>query len=524
MPFWGTSQDFFIFIDMYIRRKRNKSGSISIQLVTKRHGKISILETIGVANNAFQEQQLRKIGKARIDELRAQLSLPFETQENRIIRSFLSEGPPPVVTNIGPELILGSSFDTIGLNAIREEMFRHITLARLVYPVSKLKTSDYLLQHHGINIDINSIYRFLDRFYHDYKEIVKQIVYEHSRKILGKISIVFYDMTTLFFESEDEDDLRKIGFSKDGKFQNPQIMLGLLVGENGYPIGYDVFEGNSYEGHTLIPTIQRVQEKYNLPKPVVVADSGLLSKANIGLLIDMGYQFILGARIKNETYAMQQRILSSAQTLSDGEAVRIEYDTERSLIISYTQKRADKDFYNREKGLTRLRQSLKSGKLTKEHVNKRGYNKFLKITGNVMICLDEEKIAQDTKWDGLKGYVTNSNLSVNKIIKQYRELWKIEKAFRISKTDLRIRPIYHRKKERIEAHLCIAFAAYAIYKELERKLQIKNIKISPAKAIELSKTIFQISFQLPDTEKKITVYNQISEEQKILIDALGVPR
>src|SRR5690606_33428704 len=200
---------------------------------------------------------LRRQGIERIEEISRQMLLPIATLDDQKILSYLQEVAPPVVTNIGPELVLGKVFDSIGLSNIPEEMFRHIVLARLVYPVSKLKTSSYLLQHHGIEVDISSIYRFLDRFHLKYKDDVESIIYDHSRRMLGDIRIVFYDITTLYFEAEDEDDLRRIGFSKDGKFRNPQILLGLLIGQDGYPLGYDMFEGNKFEGHTLIPMITR---------------------------------------------------------------------------------------------------------------------------------------------------------------------------------------------------------------------------------------------------------------------------
>jgi len=126
------------------------------------------------------------------------------------------------------------------------------------------------------------IYRFLDKLNNQLKNQVEQIAFTHTLNILqGNISIVFYDMTTLYFEASDEDDLRKTGFSKDGKHQNPQIFLGLLVGLGGYAIGYDVFEGNIYEGHTLIPFIEKISKKFNLDKPVIVADTGLLSNETL---------------------------------------------------------------------------------------------------------------------------------------------------------------------------------------------------------------------------------------------------
>lgn len=178
-------------------------------------------------------------------------------------------------------------------------------------PSSKLKTIDYLCRYQGVVYSISKIYRFLDNLCYrkekkkqkqqvqDIKTLVEQISFDHTKAVLGgSVSVVFYDMTTLYFESGDEDDLRKTGFSKDGKQQCPQIFLGLLVGFGGNPIGYEIFEGNTYEGNTFIPLVKRMQEKYGLGKPIIVADSGLLSKQNIQSFLDDDYEFILGARPK----------------------------------------------------------------------------------------------------------------------------------------------------------------------------------------------------------------------------------
>ena len=505
---------------MYIRSKKNASGSESIQIIEKRKGKYRVLESIGSAKTEEEKKKLLKKAELIKNELEPPKLFSFVSEQDGRICDFLTGAVGPSVENIGPELILGKIFEGIGLGKINEALFRHIVLARLTYPVSKLKTAEYLFQHRGISIDVSSIYRFLDRFYAQHKEKVEKIIYEYSKKILGNIQVVFYDMTTLYFEAEDEDDLRKIGFSKDGKFQCPQIMIGLLVGENGYPIGYEVFEGNTFEGKTILPVIRGIEKKYNLPKPIVVADSGLLSKSNINELEKDGYSFILGARIKNETEAMKRKILKKTKYLEEGKTARITKLDATRLIIGFSMKRARKDAYNREKGIQKLREKISGGHLTKAHINNRGYNKFLIVEGRtISVSLDAAKIEADAEWDGLKGYVTNiSSLTDNEIIERYQHLWKIEKAFRISKTDLRIRPIFHRKEERIKAHLCIAFAAYAVYKELERLLDINKIGISPAKAIELSKTIFQITFLLPDSEKPISIFNKLSDLQKNLLN------
>lgn len=491
---------------------------MSVQILNKKKKKTILIETVGCAKNEEELILLENKGKIRIKELEPQQILDlFYTERDSIISRYFEETNTFQIRTVGHELILGKLFDLIGLGAIPEDLFRHIVLARLTHPVSKLKTTEYLAQHQKTEIDVSSIYRFLDRFHKQYKDKVEQIVYEHSQKILQRISVVFYDMTTLYFEAEDEDDLRKIGFSKDGKFQCPQIMIGLLVGENGYPIAYDIFEGNTFEGHTIIPIIEQTQKKYNLPKPIVVADSGLLSKENIKNLLQQNYEFILGSRIKNETKKIQTEILEKTQNLKNGESVIIEKTDGTKLIVQFSDKRAKKDTHNRDKGLKKLREKFSSGKLTKQQVNNRGYNKFLLLENEVKVSLNELKIEEDKQWDGLKGYSTNLKLSPEEVITHYQHLWQIEKAFRISKTDLRVRPIFHRKKDRIEAHLCIAFASYAVYKELERQLVIHKIDISPAKAIELTKTIYQLTFLLPDSGKHQTRLLPLSNSQKSLL-------
>ena len=329
----------------------------------------------------------------------------------------------------------------------------------------------------------------------------------------NRISVVFYDVTTLYFEIDQEDDLRKTGFSKEGKHQNPQIVLGLLVSKNAYPLAYDIFEGNKFEGHTMLPVIDAFKAKYNLQQLAIIADSGLLSKSNIKELQVKGYEFILGARIKNETDAIKKKIL--ALNLKNGESAVIKKNDLR-LIISFSEERAKKDRYNREKGLRRLEKRIKTGRLTKSSINNRGYNKFLKLEGEIIITIDKEKIEQAGKWDGLKGYLTNAKLDKDQIIENYRHLWMIEKAFRISKTDLKIRPIYHRLQRRIEAHICISFTAYKVYKELERQLKIKKAGISPERAIEIAESIFELQIKMPQNGQIMSKILLLTEEQKYL--------
>jgi transposase len=503
---------------MFIREKKNKSGSISIQIISKISGKYKAVKTIGSATVLQEIEKLKQLARQEIEELTRQPKL-FESEKDKIVNQVFESLSNANIRTAGPELIFGKIFDYIGFNQIKDELFRHLVIARLAFPLSKLKTSEYLYRYQGVSLDTDAIYRFLDKLNNKLKKQVEQIAFTHTKKIVGgNISVVFYDMTTLYFEASDEDDLRKTGFSKDGKHQNPQIFIGLLVALGGYAIGYDIYEGNTYEGHTLIPFIKKMSKKFNLDKPAVIADSGLLSKKNIEALEGKGYEYILGARIKNESEEIKQQILR--KDYSDGTLFSIKKDENRRLIIHYSKKRAAKDAYNRKRGLKRLEKRIKSGKLTKSSINNRGYNKYLKLEGEVSIEIDYDKFDKDQQWDGLKGYITNTELEDKHVIENYKNLWQIEKAFRMSKTDLRIRPIYHHLKHRIEAHICLSFVAYSIYKELERVLYENKSSLSLKKAAEITHNIYQVTYQLPDSKQYKSKLLNMDNEQKELYEII----
>jgi len=501
---------------MFVREKKNASGSISIQIISKEKGKYKVVKTIGSATVLQKIEGLKKQAHQEIKELKKQLEL-FESKNDKLVEKVFESLQNSNIRTVGPELIFGKIFDHIGFDKINEEMFRHLVISRLAFPLSKLKTSEYLYRYQGVSLGIDSIYRFLDKLNNRLKPQVERIAFEHTKRVVGgEINVVFYDMTTLYFEASDEDDLRKTGFSKDGKHQHPQIFLGLLVALGGYAIGYDIFEGNTYEGHTLIPFLEKISKKFNLEKPVVIADSGLLSKSNITALEGKKYEYILGARIKNETEKVKAKILS--RQYSDGDTISIELPDDKRLIINYSDKRAAKDAYNRQRGLKRLEKRIKSGKLTKSNINNRGYNKYLKLDGEISIEIDYNKFNQDQQWDGLKGYITNTKLNDKEVIENYQNLWHIERAFRMSKTDLRIRPIYHHLIDRIEAHICISFTAYSIYKELERVLYKEKSKLSIKKAAELTHNMYQITYQLPESKQIKQKLLGMDEQQQELYE------
>jgi transposase len=496
---------------MFVRKKKNNSGIISVQVIEKRWGKYKMLKTIGSSRHEKEVSLLVQRGEDFIKKASGQVIIEFDTIDfsKQVAKSIES------IDIAGLNLLLGKIYSDVGFDLLDTDIFKYLVIVRISHPASKLKTSQYLNRYFSINLNEDKIYRYLDKLYSEQKELIQQISYNHTLKILnGAISVVFYDVTTLYFQIDDEDQVRKRGFSKEGKHQNPQIVLGLLVSIDGYPLAFDIFEGNKFEGHTMLPVLDAFKEKYKLEQLVIVADSGLLSTQNIEDLQQKGYEFILGARIKNEPKSLKDKILALA--LKSGESKIIKRPDGLKLIISFSEKRAKKDWHNREKGLQRLENKIKSGKLTKSNINNRGYNKYLKMDGEVRISIDKAKFEADAKWDGLKGYVSNTSLTKDQIIENYGHLWKIEKAFRISKHDLKVRPIYHRLQKRIEAHITINFAAYKVYKELERQLKEKQSELSPEKAIDIAKTIYSLNIKNPRTKELVKETLILNEEQKNL--------
>lgn len=506
---------------MYVRKKKYPSGNIGIIVVEKIGGRMKELATIGIAYNdeeiegfivkakewIYHEQERRHPRLDLFGEERAKCEAELHTAQRML----------SCITNItidGADMILDRVFDNVGFNRIEDDIFRKLVKARLSYPASKAATVEYLKNHFDDDVSLSKIYRYLDKLSESQHNTVQDISVEHTREILGgSIGVLFYDVTTLYFEADHEDDLRKTGFSKEGRHKNPQIILGLLVSIDGYPLAYCIHEGNKYEGHTMLPVVTEFVRKYNLENFIVVADSGLMNNDNIADLEANGYKYIIGAKIKNESKIIKEWILE--QPKKDCQMVEYDKGNGQRLLVGYTEKRARKDAYNREKGIRRLEKAYKRGTLTKDNINKRGYNKFLKIDGDLKVTINYDKLVEDAKWDGLKGYLTNTDIPVQDVYTAYHNLWHVEKAFRIAKSKIEIRPMFHFTRKRIEAHVCICFVALKVYKELERLLKLSAINMSVDKVLALAQTIVTLQLTLPQNKTTISKTMLMKRHQRI---------
>ena len=500
---------------MYVRKKKNPSGVVSIQIIDKSRSKYKVLKTVGSSSDVQEIELLFQQGKKWIalqQGNRDMFAVQEQQREEKQVTEYLLDNIENILLN-GTQLILNQVFKLVGFDAIDDDILKHLVTARLCQPSSKAGTVDYLKSYFDEDVELHKIYRYLDHLHNTLQEKIQQISVSHTKKILGgKIGIVFYDVTTLYFESDFSDELRERGFSKDGKHAQPQIVLGLLVSRGGYPLAYSLFNGSQYEGYTMIPIVEDFVQRFELEDFVIVADSGLMNKTNIELLESAGYKYIIGARIKNESEEIKQWILSQQKT-NDSFFELNKTPTSR-LIIGYSENRAKKDKYNRLKGVKRLKSAFKSGKITKENINKRGYNKFLEISDNVDVVINQEKITEDEKWDGWKGYQTNTYLPAKNVYEAYNELWVVERAYRVTKGTIELRPMFHFTPRRIEAHVCICFVAYKVYKELERILKISGINLSVDKVLNIAKTITTLKIKLPTCDETLTKTLLITAKHK----------
>jgi hypothetical protein len=353
---------------MFVRKKNNRPGSISVVVVSKSQGKFTEVKKFGVAKSEEAADELFQKAQHWLRTHGGQQELDFDDRKGKEL-----DETERVVNNMdavlinGTQLLLNRVYNSIGFDRISDEILRHLVIARISQPKSKLATVDYLKSYYDEDVDLNHIYHYMDRLYNTQMELAQRISVEHTRKIFGgKLGLMFYDVTTLYFETSKTDVLREPGFSKDGKTAESQVVLGLLVSEGGYPLSYSLFNGSQYEGFTMIPMIDDFRQWFTLGDDfVVVADSGLMNRNNVALLQQAGYKYILGARIKSESASIKQWILSLVK--EDNACYEYKRKDGEQLIVSYSDKRAKKDVYNRDRVVARLRNTSKSVYLTNWH-------------------------------------------------------------------------------------------------------------------------------------------------------------
>ena len=438
------------------------------------------------------------------------------------------------------------------------KILREIVLCRIAYPCSKRRAVEKMRSAFGVSLKLDHVYQMMDKIDDIFCDRIQDRALNATLQLTGeKLKVLFYDATTLYFESFTEDDLKQNGYSKDMKFNQPQVLLALFVTTDGLPVGYELFPGATYEGHTLKPVLDKLKKRYQIDEMIFVADRGMLSEDNLNYLEKNNIPYIVGARLKSLPKTQQKKILDWGKEIKNlekekekekekgkekksqrenkenksGEITitesahtnRIETKGSKFIVLSYKKKRAEKDKHDREKSIIKLQQKLSKSSNPKNVISNYGYQKYLIIEGDATLKINEEKLNQESEWDGLSGVYTNqTKLGDTETLKHYCSLWQIEESFRISKHDLSIRPIYHWTPNRVKAHIAISFMAFACVRHLEYRIKLQYKKLSPEVIRQELLKVQASIIKDNGTEKRYLLPSKISQEAKHLYRIIGL--
>lgn len=494
-----------------IREVKTKVGSRSVQVIRYSGSRRTIVKHIGTGNTDEEVASLKEIARLYIEDISQQTTLFADTGSQ----------PDDKVTLSQCEYLgfhYGFLYDVlkaiqvqIGYTTVTDALLTDLAIIRIVEPASKLRSIELMNTYFGIRHRRQRYYESAPQWLSLKDTIEEQTLRFAKEEYHFDFSLLFYDVTTLYFETFESDELRKTGFSKDNKSQQPQILVALMVTQDGFPIAYEVFAGNTFEGHTMLPVIEAFIRKHKVRNFTVVADAAMISTTNIAALREASIHYIVGARLGNIPTQLLDNIDQSLPR-EDGQIIRLK--TENGyLICSFSKQRYKKDKYEMEK-------QIEKAKLLLDQPSKTSKVKFLK-TEEAKILLNEDLIDKTKKLLGVKGYYTDLEeqmASSKTIIERYHDLYKIEQAFRIAKNDLKTRPVFHFKEEPIKLHLLICFMALAVSKHIELKTQTSiRAFLTECKKVTDARLINKI------TKKEIRMRAQVSQHLRRMLNKIIRP-
>ncbi len=447
-------------MDFKIRTTITKSGKTAVQVVNYVKRKVNVLKHIGSATKAEEVEGLKKHAESWI-LMQMNSNGLFKPEKDSYFSNYQYLG----FTYTYAYEFLETIYHKFNFQNYVAGLFKDLVIARILEPKSKRDSLEFLQTFLNIKHSENVLYKMITKYDSARKDnLEKEIVKIAKNDFSFDFSFVLYDVTTLYFESFKNDDFKRPGFSKDHKHNQPQIVIGLIVTKDGFPISYEVFQGNTFEGNTFLPCILDFKKKHNVDQITVVADSAMISKQNVDTLLASGLNYIIASRLANLKESLINRIDATIKR-RDGDSIRID-----NLVVDYSSKRYRKDKAELDKQIEKANLNLNA---RTEKISNIKYLKNDKVTR----FLNQELIEKNTKLLGLKGYVTNLENENKEIIDYYHNLVKVEHAFRIAKSDLEARPIYHHKEESIKNHMLICFMALtmSVYLELKNKKSIHSI-------------------------------------------------
>jgi transposase len=443
-----------------IRTTKTKTGKIAVQVVDYAKRKVNVLKHLGSTETEKEVDDLKE--QAR-NWIKAQINKNglFKDSKDSYFSNYRYLG----FTYAYAYEFLEKIYHKFNFQNHTSILFKDLVIARILEPTSKRDSLEFLHSFLGIIHSENILYKMITKYSETVKDNLEKEIVKIAKSNFGfDFSFVLYDVTTLYFESFKSDDFKRPGFSKDHKNNQPQIVIGLMATKEGFPISYEVFKGNTFEGNTFLPSILGLKKKHDVGQITVVADSAMISKQNIEKLTESGLDYIIASRLANLKESLINEIDAEIKR-TNGDTIRID-----NLVVDYSSKRYKKDKAEMDKQIQKAKLNLDT------QTEKISNIKYLK-NDKVVRCLNQELIDKNTKLLGLKGYTTSLKKENKEIIDYYHNLVKIEHAFRIAKSDLEARPIYHHKEDSIKNHMLICFTALSVssYLELKNKRSIRSI-------------------------------------------------
>lgn len=479
-----------------------------MQVVSKRLGKLTIHKHIGTFATEEQKRHLLKEAKTYITSQTGQQELFDPPPHLRLKNVIITQSQPLFLYRL-----LCGVYEKLGFTICNDPLVRDLIAARIYKPSSKRETREILQDLFGVSYSLITIYRHLKKAVDNgLKEKFQTALISFAQGKLGdSLRLVFYDVTTLAFDSQAKRGLKDFGFSKDHRFQDVQIIVGLVVNRQGFPLYFDVFNGKTFEGKTFLSVVENIRHLLENPDLIVIADAAMVSRINIEELDKRSIGFIVGARLASIPIGLQDQISKELSGL-DQQTTTVTYLNHR-LICQYRSQRAAKDRSDREKQIDKASKVISSP----SQIHRR-FRFVERVSGTYSI--NTNLIAKAQKLEGIKGYLTNTKLDENAVIERYHDLWKIEKAFRITKSDLEARPVFLRLDKTITCHLVIVFAGLAICRFLEMRTNLSIQKI--LKIAEKALTHKAINTQTGETGLiETTIMDKALKEKIDLLNSLG---
>lgn len=435
----------------YIRQVKTSSGATAVQVARKSHGRVVEIVHLGSAHSPHELEILLSLARTRLQGNQQSL---FATPKTSSFQVEIKQTASRLLFDT-----LLEQYCRLGFNQLNDTDFGYLVIARIVEPTSKLDSLRVLSDLGIESLSKDRLYRCLARIIREnYRKTIARLCYLQAKD--RGLSLVLYDVTSLYFEVQREDNYRKPGLSKERRLE-PQIIVGLLVNQEGFPLGLHSFEGNTAETKTILPVINAFCRENQIDHLTVVADAGMLSLSNLLALSAAGHRFIVGSRLHKIPYEVAQ--YQKTRELSDGQILE-QIQGNFRVVYQYKVKRAELDIKNIQTQVTKA-QRVVDGKTVVSRA------KFVMVKTKTK-TLNYELISKAYSLAGIKGYVTNLELPGQQIIDCYHQLFQVEASFRMAKSDLKARPVFHHKREAIEAHLTVVLASLAISRKLEQQTNI----------------------------------------------------